>query len=167
MNTLCEKYTPDHLKLWTRPDCYAGAQWPEWFPVIGQNRDSGALDRANFDATLKALGGQSETVLVIRESHWAVGWVEWIGVHQSDSVALRTADDIKGALEQYPVVDEFLFSEYEQTEANEVWLHCYRAAERVEYIRKHRAQFEFRGLADMLQCIRGKFFSGYSSELLN
>ena len=24
-------YTPKHLKRWTRPDCYIGASWPEYY----------------------------------------------------------------------------------------------------------------------------------------
>lgn len=39
--------------------------------------------------------------------------------------------------------------------------------ERVEYIRKHRSQFEFRDFADMLGCVRGKYFAGYASELIH
>ena len=159
-----EAYTPENLKRWTLPDSYMGAQWPEYFVFFGRHRDSNALERANFDAALKAIGGEQSQddelpnlVQVARESHWAVGWIEWIAIHQSATEALRQADEIKARFADYPVVDEELFSEYEQTEASEIWKNCYNPAERVEYIREHKGQFEFRGFADLLGCVRGNY----------
>lgn len=157
----------NHLKLWSRPSNYAGEVWPAYYVFLGQHRDSGALDRANFDAGLKAIGGESETVIVVRESHWAVGWVEWIAIHQDDEKALGEASDIVAGLEDYPVVNEELLSEYEQTEADETWKGCYCPSERIEYIRAHRSQFEFHDFADLLGCVRGKYFAGYASELIH
>lgn len=176
-----ETYTPENLKRWTLPSCYVGAHWPDYYSAgVGQSRDSDALERANFDAMLKALGGERNDperedpndegaalslVRVVRESHWAVGWVEWIAIHETATDDLRLADKIKGKLED-SVVDEELFSQYETEEANEVWRDCYRMKDRIEYIRKHRSQFEFRNYADMIGCVRGKYFAGYASELL-
>lgn len=51
--------------------------------------------------------------------------------------------------------------------AQEVWRTCYSDAERIDYIREHRSQFEFRSFADMLGCVRGRYFAGYASELLS
>lgn len=159
-------YQPEHLQRWTRPDNYFGESWPEYFVFLGQHRDSDALSRSNFTCALKAIGGETETVHVIREGHWAVGWIEWIAIHQSDSKALETAEEIHCALADYPVVDDEHFSETEMEEANETWLHCYTVEERIDWIRKHRSQFEFRDLSDMLACVRGEYFAGYASELL-
>lgn len=161
-------YTPEHLKLWTMPSNYFGEVWPAYYSAgLGQSRDSDSLERSNFACMLKALGGESDTVQVVRESHWAVGWVEWIAIHQDDGRALQVADEIKAALEDYPVVDESHWSELEQEDANETWANCYDPAERVAYIREHRSQFEFHDLSDMLGCVRGKYFAGYASELLS
>lgn len=161
-------YDPEHLKLWTMPRDYMGEVWPDYYGSgCGQSRDSEALERSNFKCMLAALGGESETVIVVRESHWAVGWVEWIAIHSTDSVALKIADEIKGGLADYPVVDESDYSETEMEEANEVWQSCFRPSERIEYVREHRSQFDFNSLSDMLSCIRGKYFAGYASELLN
>lgn len=161
-------YTPANLNRWTKPDNYAGASWPEYYSSgVGQSRDSSALERSNFECMLRELGGESDTVLVIRESHWAVGWVEWIAIHETDDKALETADAIKGALEDYPVVDEGHFSETETEEANDVWGNCYSDSDRLAYVRKHRDQFDFRDYADMIGCIRGRYFAGYASDLLN
>jgi hypothetical protein len=49
---------------------------------------------------LKALGGETETVIVVRETHYLVGWVEWIAIHQDDEKALKIADDITGKLKR-------------------------------------------------------------------
>ena len=114
-------YEPENLKRWTLPDCYAGAHWPEYFVFLGQHRDSDSVDRSNFTCALGVLGGESDTVQVIREGHWAVGWIEWIAIHESDDKALREADEIAGALEDYPVVCEDHLSDLEYDEACEYW----------------------------------------------
>lgn len=159
--------TYENIKKWTRPDHYAGAEWPEYYSSgVGQSRDSDALERSNFVSMLKALGGESDTVIVVREGHWAVGWIEWIAIHESDEKALTEADEIMGALADYPVIDDSHWSETESEEANEVWANCYDDSERLEYIRKFRDQFEFHNYADLIGCARGKYFCGYASELL-
>jgi hypothetical protein len=163
-----QPYTPTHLRRWTAPGCYVGATWPDYYRSgCGQSRDSSALERSNFACMLEALGGESETVRVIRETHWAVGWVEWIAIHETDSEALAVADSIAAKLEDYPVIDENHWSELEQEDADETWRNCFDPRERVQYIRSHRSQFEFHGLSDLLACVRGKFFAGYASELLS
>jgi hypothetical protein len=172
-----ERYEPKALKRWTRPSNYIGAEWNEYYGSgVGRTRDSGALDRANFDSMVAALKAVPEPAdwthdeacfRVVSENHWAVGWVEWIAIHQDAADALRVADEIAAALEDYPVISDELFSQYEMDEANETWRQCYRVKERVEYVRKHRSQFEFRGFSDMLGCIRGNYFAGYASELLS
>lgn len=160
-------YLPSNLKRWTRPDSYFGAEWADYYgSSVGQSRDSGALERSNFSCMLRALGGESDTVLVIRESHWAVGWVEWIAIHESDTKALETADDIAAALEDYPVIDESHWSELEQEDANQTWKNCFNPSERIAYIRDNESQFEFHDYADLIGCVRGQYFAGYASELL-
>ena len=110
-----------HLKKWTHPDNYIGEDWPEWFVFLGQHRDSDALTRSNFECGLARLGGESETVQVIRERHWAVGWVEWIGIHESAADKLRTAETLLEKLEGYPVLDDEHFSDLEWKEAGQAW----------------------------------------------
>lgn len=166
MNAL-ELYEPARLKLWTMPDHYMGNVWPGYYSSgVGQSRDSDALERSNFECMLKALGGETDTVMVIRESHWAVGWVEWIAVHQDDGKALHIADKIRVELDDYPVVDEEHYSELEQRDADDLWS-VFSVKDRLEHVRKYRDQFDFHDYADLMGCIRGKYFSGYASELLH
>lgn len=115
-------YTPRNLQRWTWPDSYIGASWPNWFRAgFGQSRDSDARERSNFAAALKALGGETETVTVVRESHWAVGWVEWIALHETDDDALRAADGLRDRMAAYPVLDEDAWVELEEQEAADFW----------------------------------------------
>ena len=128
-------YKPENLRAYTRPQHYAGPDYYSYYSFLGQSRDSGALERSNFTRGLELIGGESETVLVIRDSHWAVGWVETIYIHESDEKALRAADEIKGALADYPVVDESHYSELEWTEVCEAW-ECARVRDRVDAIKQ-------------------------------
>ena len=109
------------LERWTMPDSYFGAEWPEYFVFLSQCRDSDALTRSNFECGLRALGGESDSVLVVRERHWAVGWVEWIAIHEANAEAILAADEMSCALSDYPVLDESHFSELEWDEAQTQW----------------------------------------------
>ena len=167
------------LKKWTRPSYYIGANWPDYYVFLGRNRDSDCLENSNFECGLKAIQAvaskepipgdedESATVQTVCENHWAVGWVEWIAIHESDKAALAEAERLLERLENYPVLNEEDFCERETNEANEVWKNCYRPKERVEYIRAHRSQFEFRDFQDLIGCVRGHYFAGYASELIN
>lgn len=160
---------PDYanLRRWTRPQYYFGASWPEYYSSgVGQSRDSDALERSNFASMLKALGGESESVIVVRENHFLVGWVEWIAIHQDDDRALTIADGIMERLADYPVVDESDWSERETEDANQTWANCFDWRERIEYIRDHRHQFDFRDFSGLRSCVRGEYFAGYASELI-
>jgi len=156
----------ESLTRWEVPDSWFGQHWEGWFVGLGQNRDSDALDRSNFRAALEALGGESETVQVVREGHWAVGWIEWIAIHESDERALSIQYEIEGSLQDYPVLDESDWSEEESEEANEVWSNCYNDRERIEYVRENSDQFYFASWSDLWAVIRGEYFTGYASELL-
>jgi hypothetical protein len=161
-------YTPKNLTLWTHPENYGGATWNGYYSAgFGQTRDSGALERSNFAVVRKALENASNRVDVVREGHWACGWVEWIAIPSDDYAALRVADALQERCADYPVLDEDDLSDREQEEADNVWAHCYGVRERVKYIRAHREQFEFQNLSDMLSCVRGKYFAGYASELID
>ena len=115
-------YKPKRLNRWTLPRDYFGAHWPDYYSAgVGQSRDSDCLEQSNFAKMLELLGGESETVLVVNESHWAVGWVEWIAIHESDTAALDVADKAQAHLEDYPVLDDENFSQREWDRAANYW----------------------------------------------
>ena len=126
-----------NLKRWSRPANYFGATWPDYFSAgVGQSRDSDELEQSNFAVMLRELGyPSSETVLVVCESHWAVGWVEWIAIHQDDHTALETANRLIGKLADYPVLDEMDLSEREWNAQCETW-HNYSLRDRIEVCKR-------------------------------
>lgn len=144
-------YTPKFLNRWKHPQCYVGAEWYHYFGSgCGRHRDSNTLERANFKAMLNALGFDGEdapdncpldsdgepTRIIVRENHWAVGWIEWIAIHESDEAGLKIADDIAEQLQDYPIIDENLHSEIEDEDCCEMWA-TYSPKERLEYLREH------------------------------
>lgn len=175
MNSTAQSTIPK----WQLPSNYMGAHWDGYHVFLAMNRDSNALDRANFDAGLKLVRSvmskdsvpgdpdESATVQVVTENHWAVGWVRWIAIHESDTAALQEAGRIVAKMENYPVLDEELWSQYESEESNEVWKACYNPKERCAWIRNHRSEFDFRDFQDLMGCVRGNYFAGHASSLLN
>lgn len=119
-------YTPVRLRRWTRPEHYFGQEWPEFYAFLGRHRDSGILATSNWECAIAALARgretcESNTVHIVRESHWAVGWVEWIAIHESDEAALRIADGLAERLESYPILSEDDFSRREEEACAECW----------------------------------------------
>ena len=141
------------------------SNYRDWFGILGHSRDSDVLEQSNFRAGLAMLGGESETVRIEHYSHWAVGWIEEIYV-KPGSKAEQIAREIEASLVDYPVLDEQDFSESECEAANKTWQNCFDNRERLEYIRKHRTQFNFQDFADLRGCVRGEYFLGYGNELL-
>ena len=103
-------YTPKHLKRWTLPQYYVGAHWDAYYAApVSRHRDSEAYDRSNWREQLAALGGESEdgeSIVVVHERHFLVGWVEWVAIHQTAYDALRVADELHERLERYPILNE-------------------------------------------------------------
>ena len=137
----------------------------EWLVLLGKNRDSDILTNCNFDCALESLGGESETVEIFRFGHWACGWIEYLCV-KSGAESEKTALSIESQIEDYPVLDEEKFSDAETEEADRIWKDCYNTKDRIEYIRENRSQFDFNCVSDMLSCVRGLYFCGYASELI-
>lgn len=104
------------MQLWAMPSNYFGNEWPEYYVFLHRNRDSDALTRSNFSVGLDRLGGESATVKVIHEGHWAVGWTKWIAIHKDDLTAIDKANEMLESIEDYPVLDESAWSELENNE---------------------------------------------------
>lgn len=146
---------------------YAGeTEFPGLLFVLARNRDSDELAESNWRVALKNLGGESETVQIIRIGHWACGWVEYLCVKEG-SEQQETAQDMVDQLKDYPILDEEDFGQLEQEEADRVWRDCFSYTERVAYMRSHWSQFEPQTFEDLLGCARGRYFIGYASELLH
>lgn len=133
-------------------------------------RDSDPLEESNWEsmlAMLRDLGADDalEDWEIHRFGHWGPGWFE-IVIARPGSKAAAVLVDLESRLDDYAVIDEEDYSEREQEEADRVWKDCYSIRERINYIAKHRSQFNFRSFSDMMTCVRGYYFAGYASELI-
>ena len=131
-----------YLQEYKRPSSYMGPDWPDHYAVAGQSRDSSHLEASNFAACLKALGGETgedddgiADVVVVRDHHWAVGWVETLRVAKRRADLCQVADDLLGQLDDYPVLDEDDFSRREWECAEDTWEHM-TVADRVDAIHR-------------------------------
>lgn len=123
-------YSPQFLQRWTRPSDWSGTPWNGYYIApVGITRDSGTLDRSNWSAQWDTLAPLSADVpdddctspVIVREGHWAVGWIEWVAIHESNEAALREADEIASSLDNYPVLDDEARSAMEWEEYTEAW----------------------------------------------
>jgi hypothetical protein len=113
-----------HLRRYRRPEHFSdwtNVNRAEYYVAYGRHRDSDTLTESNFRSLLRLLGGESDTVIIPRDSHFLVGWVEAIYIHEADERACRIADEALGRLEQYPVLEEGDWSELEYGRAAEYW----------------------------------------------
>jgi hypothetical protein len=128
-----------HIRRYERPPYFAdfsGIDRAEYFVAYGRHRDSDTLRESNYRTILAQLGGESETVIVLRDSHFAMGWVETILIHESDTAALETVDQILAGLEDYPVVCEDDWSSLEYERAAEYWARA-SVRERLEWCQRY------------------------------
>ena len=128
-------YEPQFIERWTLPPYYSGAHWNDYYVFLGRHRDSSILSDSNFNEALKAIGGESETVIIVRESHWAVGWVEWIAIHESDEETLKKADEIAESLQDYPVLNEESYSQAQFEAICDTWENS-TIEDRIEWCRE-------------------------------
>ncbi len=162
------------LSRWTRDSNYIGEDFSDWYVLYARNRDADSMVNCNFRVCCDKLGidpdddtKDTPTRKVVRSSHWAAGWVEWVGFHESDSEAMEIAEEIVRSLNQYLILDEDALALAEQAEAEEIWRSRYSWRERLEYIRENYWHFSFKSWTDVLAEVRGDRFSGYASELIN
>ena len=134
--------------------------------LLTRSRDSDLLTESNFQTALEMLGGESESVVINRFGHWACGWWESLSV-KPNTPQYDIAKQIEANLADYPVLDDQDFYEKESEEAQSIWSSCYNEKERIAYIRQHRSQFDFNSWEDLRNVIRGQYFNGYESELIN
>ena len=107
-------YKPKHLREWTRPSDYMGAEWHGYYAApVGRSKASTILEQSNWDTqwneleTTNSTAAFGDTVLIVREGHWAVGWIEWVAIHHTNTAALRAADEMAAALAEWPALDEY------------------------------------------------------------
>lgn len=106
----------------------------DWLRVpVSRTRDSGSLDRSNFATALARLGGESDTVEVLRFGHWGPGWFEIILIDPTDPARMAEGEQIARDLLDYPILDETDYSERQWQTAADYWARC-SIRERVQYL---------------------------------
>lgn len=99
--------------------CCGNHAHADWFiGPVGVHRDSDTLDRANWQTVNDAydkIDPEGDDHEVLRFGHWAVGWIEEVA-YRPGSQCAALADEFRARLEDYPVLDEHLWSELEMEE---------------------------------------------------
>lgn len=120
MKTITEMFAELNAK--GRPCAYHDDDGDQWLVTgIGQNRDSGLLDRVNFASAIKILEKAGIDHEVKRANHWAVGWVEDLMIRVGDDRAIAEIEEIEGALANYPILDDDAYSAAECAQEDEDW----------------------------------------------
>ena len=109
------------MKKWSRSKNYIGESYNDYYVLLFRHRDSRLVDKSNFQSALKMLNGESDTVKVVRFSHWLCGWIEMILIHESDVKSVDKGNEIEKALENYPILDEDDFFARESEKETEMF----------------------------------------------
>jgi hypothetical protein len=92
----------------------------------GRHRDSDALERSNHVtvvALLDDIGPDGHDIADF--GHWAVGWIEEITYDLGNADMAAAVADIRARVEDYPSLDDDLFSTYEWEENHNDEGYCY------------------------------------------
>ena len=85
-----------------------------WLVAYVKNRDSELIEEINFEVFIrefKAAGlTEGKDYDIERASHWACGWIDFLVVPPG-SQAEKIAENLLAALEDYPCLDDDLYSE--------------------------------------------------------
>ncbi len=93
----------------------------EWLVApVSVNRDSGCLERSNWEIVTAELTGWPDDCEIHRFGHWACGWFE-IALVRPGSPAASAAELWESALSEYPVASDAHFSDLETLEALKWW----------------------------------------------
>lgn len=114
-----------------RDSAYWGARG-DWFLAYATNRDADTLRKSNWRSFIRALGGKgtegakgtqeiNERLAIEEASHWACGWVQYLIIHPEAADLIAKAEEVRAALEDYPVLNEQDWSELEDAERQKAW----------------------------------------------
>jgi hypothetical protein len=117
---------------WAKFNCFAWFDRPEdadqFCIVYTCNRDSDILDKANAMAIAAELAPfiKRGSVIPQRHSHWACGHVDGYAIKVFDkrgriTKAFKVWCDLQAKMQEYPILDESLYSELEMEAQEESW----------------------------------------------
>ena len=112
--------TYNNLSKWQYASNYGGEDFSDHYVVYTQHRDSDTLERSNFRVLVRELeDAYPESTYIARSGHWAVGWVEQLLIEETNYNALALAEILLEKINDYPVLDEFDWSDL-QVEEGEI-----------------------------------------------
>lgn len=90
---------------------------------VGRHRDSDLIDETNWDYTIarmREVDPEQDDHEVIRFRHFAVGWIDELATRPGSRCA-EIAQEIRGQLDVYPILDEHAHSDRELDRESENW----------------------------------------------
>ena len=106
-----EKYTPIHMKRWEAAENHLGEEYPDYYVIVSRSRDASVAEESNWHTISEAFK-RAKGVISIRASHWAVGYVEMLLIHENSAAEdLEEADRIVGNLKIDPIYDDTDYGE--------------------------------------------------------
>jgi len=108
-----------------------------WCLYYTVNRDSDRLARVNHEVFEKELMTEQfgDDVRLERHAHWAVGWIQGFAIRVRDdsgsiTPAFTKLHELVSKIEDYPILDEYRYSEVECDELAEDLASCIEAVMR-------------------------------------
>lgn len=84
---------------------------------VGQTRDSGALERSNFECACAAMRELNPDAFdIARFNHWACGWIDEITHDTGNPAMVELVASLRAALANYPALNDEHFSGLEYDE---------------------------------------------------
>ena len=143
------------LELYEKPENYIGDTHYGDYVFLHQNRDSDLLTRCNFKLAYSRLLGltvdslddncnlpcdfehteYSNGISIVRERHWACGWLEYILISGNNLDALEKARSMVDELNDYPILCEEYYSECRYKECFDYW-ESLNPSDRLGYVRQ-------------------------------
>jgi hypothetical protein len=108
--------------------------------LLTRNRDSDILSESNWHTVLEYLGGESDSVQIIRHGHWACGWIEYLMIDSRDAEKRTLGEQVESRLADYPVFNEDDWSNREYEAACTAWEEM-SVRTRVEIIQKYGGKY--------------------------
>ena len=102
----------------------------DWICAGFRSRDSSILEESNWAMILQDLP-ESDNVEIHRFGHWACGWFELILV-RPDTKQSSIAEELEGALSDYPVLSDDDYSERQWNAIYDYW-ESLSMSERIAY----------------------------------
>jgi hypothetical protein len=111
----------DHPTSWDSSANFVGEK-PKGYALYSRNRESSILETINFEEFLRRLGGESESVTIVRHRHWACGWIEYLMLKEdAPHTLIETAIEITKSLDAYAILNEELYTEAQLDSMRKHW----------------------------------------------